>query len=278
MANVTLCKDALEYFKKVKKHYITTMIKVIIPLIALILVGVMAFVLNLFQSFDFLIFLVIGLSVITLLVVLATILFYQTQKPLYDLLIKEFLKTYNYDNSTSYKSTTKPLKQEKAFLKSYLFPKRAYMRNYALIENDAGVNLYDCNILIGNGQYTQRLFDGFYIQIKKPSDNHFQLRSKGKPSSKEVVYEKVDTLGAYSVYVETGHEIGEAINKLYQQITKLSQSIPFKHIYISQTNDTLHIALELKMYRRAFRSIECPTIDYYEGLFFKLLAFIDTQK
>jgi hypothetical protein len=276
MASVDLCKEALEYFKKVKARHIRTVLKIIIPLSAIILIALMAYIIELFPAYDFVLFLVIALSAIFLLVLLFTIILYRTNKPLYAIMLKEYLKSYNYDNGTLYQSTSNPTKLEKAFIDSYLFPKRALMRNYALIENNNGIQLFDCLLLIRNGQYTQKIFDGLYIKVPKKSLEHYQLRSKGKPSTKAIEYKKQDTLGAYTVYIEKDHEITEPINTLYQKVTKLNKSVPFKSIELSQTDTTLHIAIEFKHYNRLFKTIECPEVDRLEKLYFELLNFIDT--
>ncbi|MFW5864637.1 MAG: hypothetical protein ACOCUE_01095, partial [Candidatus Izemoplasmataceae bacterium] len=196
-------------------------------------------------------------------------------KPLYEILVKEFLKSYNYQNKATFKATTKPSKQEKAFLGSYIFPQRAFMRPNLIIEDNQSKKIYDTLLLLRNGQYTQLLFDGFYLQIKKEHAFHFQLRSKGKPISKTIEYVKEDTLGAYDLYIEKNQTVTEPINKLYQQITKFSKQVPFKQIYVSQTLDTLHIFFEVKSYKRRVKTIECPYVDYLETLYFDLLNFTD---
>ncbi|MFP4286662.1 MAG: hypothetical protein ACLFRI_03090 [Candidatus Izemoplasmataceae bacterium] len=154
MATASLCKDALEYFKTVKKQYLYQSLKIMIPLFAVILLGVMAFILKIFEAYEFLLILVIALSVIAFSVILITIIFYKTNKPLYEILVKEFLKSYNYQNKASFKATTKPSKQEKAFLGSYLFPQRAFMRPNLIIEDNQSKKIYDTLLLLRNGQYT----------------------------------------------------------------------------------------------------------------------------
>ncbi len=53
MATASLCKDALEYFKTVKKQYLYQSLKIMIPLFAVILLGVMAFILKIFEAYEF---------------------------------------------------------------------------------------------------------------------------------------------------------------------------------------------------------------------------------
>ncbi|MFH5882643.1 hypothetical protein [Liberiplasma polymorphum] len=279
MATVDECKDIIARYKENRKRFVHTMFKIMVVVASLIILITMgaflAFGTNIrpffLMALTILIPLLIGLILITV--------FYRSEKPLYEYIYKNYIKSYNYRNSVNIDVTPYPFKQEKMFEESYLFPRQAFMKNRILLNyKEQDTMIFDTTIYLRSGQHKTKVFDGIYIIKKRQSASYYQFRSKGKPVQKIVKYDEEHSVGALNLFIEKETEQTENIKDLYQYVSKSTKELNTKYMYVSQTKDTIHIAYTPMNLKRRYKEISCPDIDKQEQAIKNMLVFIEQLK
>ncbi len=194
---------------------------------------------------------------------------------------QEVVDLYNREHDDKYVYSLKPKLLDKFNQRMGLFTRFSNTSARYRIDgeyNGVEFSIINCTVITSTGKSTQVHFDGFYIIIKNPVSQMFQIRTDGKPSVKGVKFERNDQNG-YRTFVEVDSNtvIDSRFTSLFEQIMNRVQ---LKRLYIGSDLNEFHIAITPDLKETISEEITQEEFnrfyDYFSGLFNVVKEYLDT--
>jgi len=222
----------------------------------------------------FLILLVIFsiISGFLLILVFMLLIFFVSEKPLYEILYPKVIEDHNYEEVTPITYISYP-KDKDFFEFGGLYPSMAQkvLRFELSFENAQGyhVDVYDAYVVTSSGKTSHVHLNGYYLVFRDYSDLKFQVRSEGIPHVSPK-YKRLDDIPDVKVFVDSNtDELDIKYVKLYNLIKNEYQS---PNVAIGCNGNDLHIGITLRPMKR---HVKVLTEDIYHELRRSLMQMID---
>ncbi len=204
--------------------------------------------------------------------------YFARNKVVFEYLFKEIYQQINQDNDWEIEYRSNPKVKNDFVSEGGLFSK--YARGYVarsvkgVTDNKNPFVIFDVKLITGGGQYQQVHLDGLYFMTKVSCDNVFQIRTNGKPNTKQYAFDKQEIDDLLKVYTKSGTELGLIERAFLSKIKELKIRLNAKHIYLSVIDNNLHLAYMSKSIPRG-KNISSSQINYLEQVFIDEIKLID---
>ncbi len=207
-----------------------------------------------------------------LIVLLMLLLFFVSEKPLYEILYPKVIDDHNNEGSIFIKYT--PYPKDKEFIAfGGLFPSHAskVLRFKLSFENAHGypVDFYDAYVMTSNGKTANIHLNGYYLHFRDYSDLKFQLRTQGYPNVKPK-YKRLPNIVDVRAFIDESEEDLDPIFVNLYNLIKNEYHSP--SVTLGCNGNDLHIGINLRPMRR---HVKVLTEDIYQELRRSLLQMID---
>jgi hypothetical protein len=171
-------------------------------------------------------------------------------------------------------------KVDNAFLQEgNIFTKHARVYSYRDVsgrtENNNRFQILDCSLITGGGQYQQVHLNGIYMYFKVQSDVSVQIRTHGKPQGRNLGLEKYEPVEEAKVYLPSGKTMDTQEKLLLQKFKELKLRLNLKYLYISLSDNNLHLAYVPKPSLRAQNKVTPDKLNQIYQAFKSELDMID---
>lgn len=238
--------------------------------------GVIAGVFYLFydraEIFQILFFSLLGVFGMFFIVVLMLLIFFVSEKPLYEILYPKIVDDHNYEESTFI--TYAPYPQDKDFFTfGGLYPTHStkYIRFKLSFDNVHGyhVDVYDAYVSTSNGKSTNVHLNGYYLILRDYSNLKFQLRTYGTPNV-DPKYKRLNDIKNVRAFVEPeAFDIDPIYINLYNLIKNEYHSTS---VTLGCNGNDLHVGITLRPMRR---NVKVLNEDVYHEIRRSLMQMID---
>ncbi|MBU1093055.1 MAG: hypothetical protein KKH01_01185 [Firmicutes bacterium] len=238
--------------------------------------GIIAAISFLFYSnatlFKVLFYIFIGIFGFFFILVLMLLIFFVSEKPLYEILYPKVINDHNYEESVFITYNAYP-KDLDFFTFGGLYPLRSskFLRFQLSFENTHGfhVDVYDAYIATSNGKTTITHLNGYYLIFRDYGTTQFQLRTQGNPFV-DPKYKKLTDINDVRAFVPASEfDIDPQLINLYHRIKNEYQS---PSVTIGCNGTDLHIGITLSPMRR---NVKVLTEDIYQELRRSLMQMVD---
>ncbi|QVK19350.1 hypothetical protein KHQ81_06580 [Mycoplasmatota bacterium] len=189
-----------------------------------------------------------GLIFIGLLITIIWSYFGVSEKPAFNYLYKEVYAKINLENR-SYYSYIPYEKIKNSFNKNGgIFSRycRPEVKRHVsgTLRGGKHFDIYDLLLITNNGKNRQVHFNGTYFVIENHNPSLLQVRSKGRPHKKGGSYNKIEDITDIKVYLEKEKMLSNTELKYVQVVKQLKEKLDVKKIYLSLTENEIHLAIE----------------------------------
>ncbi|MFW5889222.1 MAG: hypothetical protein ACOCUD_02455 [Bacillota bacterium] len=220
-----------------------------------------------------------GISFITLIILIIINRHLASNKITYSYLYPEIIKKINQDYSLNLTYQGKSRISNDFVKQGSIFTSNKQVQIFrstsGISENNNSFTIYDCRLITGGGQYQQVHHDGLYFCIKLPINDFLQIRSKGKPISKEYSFERYDGNTEERLYIKPDKNFTN-LHHLYLKIyQELKIRLNAKRIYLSIIDNNLHFAYVSKFKMRTQKNLDKDKLNKLYQDFISEIKLVD---
>ncbi len=199
-------------------------------------------------------------------------------KVVFEYLFKEIYQQINLDNDWQIEYRANPKIKNDFVSEGGLFSKyaRAYVTRSVkgVTENKNPFVIFDVKLITGGGQYQQVHLDGLYFITKVHCDNIFQIRSNGRPSTKQYQFDKHEMDDEFKVFTKSGTNVDLIERTFLSKVKELKTRLNARKIYLSVMDNNLHLAYMGKEIPRG-KGINSSQINHLEQVLIDEIKLID---
>lgn len=217
----------------------------------------------------------LGQAALSGLITLLMMKSFVSEKPLYQFLYPKVVEDLNFNDRLSLTYEAYP--KNKDFIKngrlfsSYVSKIIRYKISVRL-RSGHQADLYDAYLYTQSNNSTVVYLDGFYMVLRSTQVPVFQLRSWGRPVSKETRYTRLQNRTGLKEFVAENNR-GGIEEKYYRMYDRLLIDFTSKKVFLSGLKDELHLAVNVKKLPRRVKTLNQESYDQLKST---LLSAVST--
>lgn len=180
-------------------------------------------------------------------------IFYVSEKPMYEFLYRELLKEISAEEDIEYNYQSFP--KDKEFLqKGRLFSKSHSNEVRYKLSFEAENNMVDIyNLYVySKAQKSNRLiFNGIYMVFHVTNLSAYQIRTKGPLKNRNKNLELIEDNSKYQIFAKKDTPLPHNVTTIFNKLTKRF----YDHIYISGVRNQIHIAINNFNHQHSTKSL-----------------------
>jgi len=220
-----------------------------------------------------------GLVFIGLSIALIISIFSISDKPAFEYLYRMVYDKINQERDTYYKYEYFEKEDFKFNSRGGIFSRfcRYKIRRHISGTSPEGnkFDIYDVTLITGSGKNQRTHFSGMYYVTRQSNNTNFQLRTNGKPHLKGVKFERFNDFTNIRVFIDEGKNMTNVEHKYMSTVDRLTRNLGAKKIYLSLTEDEVHLAAVPKVHIRKQYNLSIDKMNKIYNDFLDEIKVID---